>query len=179
MVPGLAGMAEMPYREFALYNALGGAVWGTTFGLLGYFAGQAWHTVARDASKIGLGLLILVLGGLIAARVVRSTREHDERVPDRIAGLRPVVQMRDRFPRLSAWLARRVDPGSPKGFVLSVTVVAGLICGWIFLGLLQDVLAHEEVVRSDPGVMRFVVGHRAAWVTTLTEGSPGSDRPRR
>src|SRR2546425_6694061 len=83
MVPGLAGMAEVPYGRFAIYNAAGGLLWGTGFALLGYFAGAAWHRVAADASKVGLALLVLVLVGLVTGRLVRNVREHGERLPDR------------------------------------------------------------------------------------------------
>lgn len=167
MVPGLAGMAEMPYGEFAFYNALGGLVWGTGFVLLGYFAGASWQRVAGSAGKVGLVLLVLVLVGLLVGRVLRDVRERGERLSDRLARIAPVVWLRARFPRQSAWLARRIDTDSPRGFLLSVVVVAGTACGWIFVGLTQDVLAREEVVRSDTGVMRFVVAHRVASATGL------------
>jgi NAD(P)-dependent dehydrogenase (short-subunit alcohol dehydrogenase family) len=37
----------------------------------------------------------------------------------------PVAGARRRFPRQSAWLARRIDVDSPRGFGLSVLAVAG------------------------------------------------------
>jgi hypothetical protein len=122
MVPGLAGMAEVPYGQFAFYNAAGGLLWGTGFVLLGYFAGAAWQRVAADASKVGLALLVLVLVGLVLGRVMRNIREHGERPPDRLARLVPVAWGRGRFSRQCAWLARRIDTGSPSGFGLSVVV---------------------------------------------------------
>src|SRR5262249_54556695 len=82
LVPGLAGMAEMPYREFALYNVLGGIAWATCFVLLGYFAGEAWKRVAADASWIGVAILALVLLGLVAGRLLRRGQGRDERLPD-------------------------------------------------------------------------------------------------
>jgi len=170
MVPGLAGMAEIPYGRFAFYNAAGGLLWGTGFVLLGYFAGAAWQRVAADASKVGLTLLFLVLVGLVAGRVLRNVREHGERLPDRLARVAPVAWARDRFPRRCAWLARRIDTSTPRGFGLSVLVVAGAACGWIFIGLTQDVFAHEEAVLTDPSVTRFVVDHRVTWATALMKG---------
>src|SRR5438093_10117146 len=70
MVPGLAGMAEIPYGQFAFYNAAGGFLWGTGFVLLGYFAGAAWRRVAADASTVGLSLLVLVIVGLVVGRLL-------------------------------------------------------------------------------------------------------------
>jgi membrane protein DedA with SNARE-associated domain/membrane-associated phospholipid phosphatase len=167
MVPGLAGMSGMPYGAFALFNVLGGVLWGTAFVLLGYFAGSAWERAAGDASKIGLGLLLLVLAALVGGRLLRGLREGGEPLPERLAAVAPVAWVRGRMPRGSSWLARRVDTGSPRGFAWSVVVLAGAICGWVFVGLTQDVLAHEEAVLSDPEVMRFVVAHRAAWATAM------------
>jgi membrane-associated phospholipid phosphatase len=165
MVPGLAGMAEMPYGQFAVYNVAGGVLWGTGFVLLGYFAGAAWHRVAGDASKIGLVLLVVVLIGLVLGRFLRSVRDGDEWVSARFARLPGIVWIRSRFPRQSAWLARRVDTTSPSGFLLSFVLVAGSICAWVFVGVTQDVVAKEEAALSDISVTNFVVSHRVEWVT--------------
>lgn len=167
MVPGLAGMADMHYPTFLAYNALGGAVWGTAFVLLGYFAGAAWERVAGYASTAGLVLLALVVLGLVGVRVSRAIREGDERAADRLARARPVAWLRGTFPRASAWLAGRVDASSPRGFLLSLVVALGALSGWLFGGMAQDVVAHEEAVRFDPGITRFAVSHRAAWLTGL------------
>src|SRR5438093_4775872 len=94
MVPGLAGMAEIPYGRFAFFNAAGGLLWGTGFVLLGYFAGAAWQRVAADASQVGLALLVLLLVGLVVGRVLRNVREHGERLPDRLARIAPVAWVR-------------------------------------------------------------------------------------
>jgi len=53
---------------------------------------------------------------------------------------------------------------------LSFVVVSGAICAWIFGALTQDVLAHEEAVKFDPGITRFVVSHRTAWLTPSMKG---------
>jgi membrane-associated protein len=42
LVPSAAGMAKLPYRTFAVWNALGGAVWATGFVLAGYIAGESY-----------------------------------------------------------------------------------------------------------------------------------------
>jgi membrane protein DedA with SNARE-associated domain/membrane-associated phospholipid phosphatase len=170
MVPGLAGMAEVPYGQFAFYNATGGLLWGTGFVLLGYLGGAAWRRVAADASTVGLAMLVVVLIGLVVGRILRGMRERGERLPERLARIAPVERLRGRFPRQSVWLARRIDIDSPRGFLLSLVVVAGVICGWIFVGLAQDVVAHEEAVLSDPGALRFVVDHRVSWANALMKG---------
>jgi membrane protein DedA with SNARE-associated domain/membrane-associated phospholipid phosphatase len=170
MVPGLAGMAEMPYGRFALFNAIGAFLWGTTFVLLGYAAGAAWERVSKDAGYVGFALLALVLIGLVVARVLKKVREGGERLSDRAAALRPVAWARGRFPRTSAWLAGRVDTTTPRGFLMSVTVVAAALGAWTFGGLAQDVVAHEEAALWDPGMTRFAVAHRTAALTAAMRG---------
>jgi membrane protein DedA with SNARE-associated domain len=75
LVPGLSGMAELPYPTFLLFNVLGAVIWGTTFAILGYLAKNAWERVATDARYAGLALLGLIVLGLVAATVVRRRRE--------------------------------------------------------------------------------------------------------
>lgn len=161
----------MPYGAFVFRNAaLGGLTWGTTFVLPRYFAGAAWQRVTEFASKVGLGLLVLVLLGLVTARALRGLRDRGKRVSDRLAGITLVAWARRRFPRLTAWLSRRLDATSPRGFLWSFVVVSGVICAWVFGALIQNVLAHEDAVKLDPGITRFVIAHRIAWLTPAMRG---------
>ena len=65
LVPGLAGIAGMPYRKFLLANALGGIVWGATFTLLGYYLGESIEKVTGPASTAVLIGIVLVWGSLV------------------------------------------------------------------------------------------------------------------
>jgi membrane-associated protein len=40
-VPVIAGIANMPYRRFALYNVVGGAAWISSMTVLGFFVGKS------------------------------------------------------------------------------------------------------------------------------------------
>jgi membrane protein DedA with SNARE-associated domain len=65
MIPGLAGMAGMPYRKFAVANVAGAVVWGVVMVLIGYLAQNSWHTLAHLVSTAGavvtLGLVVLLV----------------------------------------------------------------------------------------------------------------------
>ena len=74
----LAGINEMRFAEFFLWNALGGVTWGLTFGLVGYFAGQA----AADAitqfgiyAFIALAVLAVVAYALFRRRERSAARQ--------------------------------------------------------------------------------------------------------
>ena len=73
----LAGINEMRFREFFFWNALGGITWGTTYGLVGYFAGSAGANIISRlgiAAAIGLGVLVAVGYGYVKLRERRSVR---------------------------------------------------------------------------------------------------------
>ena len=86
VMPGLAGLSQMQYRKFLAWNALGGFVWGTTFCLVGYFAGASY---AKVASRIGTGAAIfigLLVVGVFVVWHVRRRRREGEQEADRDAG---------------------------------------------------------------------------------------------
>lgn len=65
LVPSAAGMARLPYKTFAVWNAVGGSVWATAFVLAGYLAGESYKQVE---GYLGRGALVLT--GLILLLLV-------------------------------------------------------------------------------------------------------------
>ncbi|MFL5691762.1 MAG: DedA family protein [Ktedonobacteraceae bacterium] len=57
----LAGTNRMPWKPFLLFNALGGIVWATFYGLSGYFLGDAVHKLTRPIGTITIILAILII----------------------------------------------------------------------------------------------------------------------
>jgi membrane protein DedA with SNARE-associated domain len=68
----LAGSARLDYRRFTMYNALGCALWATTYAFLGRLVGQRVIDFLDSASRgvlIGVGVLV---GALLVAWFVRK-----------------------------------------------------------------------------------------------------------
>jgi membrane protein DedA with SNARE-associated domain/membrane-associated phospholipid phosphatase len=170
LIPGLAGMARMPYRTFVFYNVTGGAIWATGMALIGYLAGASWQRAAHLATRVGLVALALLALGFSLTLLARSMRRHSERLHalgDRLAAIPPAAWIRRRFPAQLAWLRRRLDPTAPDGLALTVTLVLAGLCAWTFAGLTRDVLAKEDLVALDPRIHAFVVAHRTGWLTLI------------
>ena len=74
----LAGITHMPYRQFLMWNALGGITWAITIGLLGYIVGAAAEEIVTKAG-LGAGILVgvLVIAALVYFHVRRGRRGSD------------------------------------------------------------------------------------------------------
>jgi membrane protein DedA with SNARE-associated domain len=65
-----AGANRMHWPRFLMFNATGGIVWATTYGLAAYFAGQTLHRINGTISflLLGLGAIAVVVGVLLVRR---------------------------------------------------------------------------------------------------------------
>jgi membrane protein DedA with SNARE-associated domain len=58
----LAGATRMPWRKFAVWNALGGITWATAIGLIAYFLGHSASNAIEAFGLFGLVAVLLALG---------------------------------------------------------------------------------------------------------------------
>ncbi|MGT2463845.1 DedA family protein [Sinomonas atrocyanea] len=81
MMPALAGASRMPYPRFLAFNALGGAVWGTGFAVLGYIAGASYEVVAKAAGRdIAAVVGVVAVIAIVVWRVRKARADRrDER----------------------------------------------------------------------------------------------------
>jgi membrane protein DedA with SNARE-associated domain len=70
----LAGINHMPFRQFFFWNALGAITWGITFGLVGYYAGEAGAGVLARVGIIGAIVLAAAAVGIVVFARVRARR---------------------------------------------------------------------------------------------------------
>ena len=61
----LAGVGEMPYGTFSLYNALGGIAWAAVFGALGYVFGHNMPLLEHYVGRVSVVLVGLVVAGAL------------------------------------------------------------------------------------------------------------------
>lgn len=69
----LAGTNRMGWPRFLLFNALGGVVWATVYGLGGYFLGNNIHRLTGPVSIITIVLAILII---LAFLIFMRRHEH-------------------------------------------------------------------------------------------------------
>jgi membrane protein DedA with SNARE-associated domain len=79
VMPGIAGLSNMKYRTFLVWNALGGLIWGVGFALIGYFAGASYDKVAAQVGRgSAIVIALIVLVALVVWHVRRKRAERQE-----------------------------------------------------------------------------------------------------
>ena len=78
----LAGVNHMHWRTFFIYNAAGGILWATIFGLIGYYAGRFFNDnfslverFARDLSWTIGGVIVLGVAIVVLIVYIRRKRQ--------------------------------------------------------------------------------------------------------
>ncbi|MCB1826921.1 MAG: VTT domain-containing protein [Coxiellaceae bacterium] len=73
-VPVVAGMAEMEYKTYFLFNVIGAVVWGGLITLFGYFVGAAIPDAGRYIVPVILVIIVLsILPGVVHYFKSKST----------------------------------------------------------------------------------------------------------
>jgi membrane-associated protein len=73
IMPAAAGAAGVRFGTFAVYNVVGGLLWGVGYCLLGYLAGSAYAVVEQ---RVGTGLAIAVGAVVVIAVATWAIRRH-------------------------------------------------------------------------------------------------------
>jgi membrane protein DedA with SNARE-associated domain len=74
----LAGVLQMPWRQFAVFNFLGAIIWVTVISCVGYFVGTEWTELLRVMKHINTGVLIvaaLVVAVIWLRKIMRKSAE--------------------------------------------------------------------------------------------------------
>jgi hypothetical protein len=77
LIPGLAGLSDMPYGRFLVFS---GVAWATAFTLLGYAAGASYRHVERVAGRASLVLLGLVATAVLLRWTAHRAIAHQEQI---------------------------------------------------------------------------------------------------
>jgi membrane protein DedA with SNARE-associated domain len=66
----LAGVNQMKWSTFLIYNAAGAILWATCFGLLGFFAGRVFHDNFKQVEHLARNISWTISGIILVAVIV-------------------------------------------------------------------------------------------------------------
>jgi membrane protein DedA with SNARE-associated domain/membrane-associated phospholipid phosphatase len=153
-VPLLAGLGHMPRTRFYVANVASALVWAPVHLLPGVVFGGSLQVAEAISGR--LAAMILLLAGMVALAIWLVTRGLRWLAPQarhaRALLLGWAAPRSGRLPKLVTSLLDPERPGSPALLLGSIVLIGA---GWLFLGLLQDVVAGDPMVQVDQAVHAF------------------------
>jgi membrane protein DedA with SNARE-associated domain/membrane-associated phospholipid phosphatase len=180
----LAGAGRMPYLRFTFFNLLGGIIWASLFGMLGYAFGHNLPTLERYAGQVTLALVLLAALGVAIVLSARWFQANSARISDAIrAGWQRVARsplfarLRERHPDLWSFVAARLVRGEYLGLHLTIGFIVSLLALWLFGGVTEDVINHDPLTAVDLQLAAWLRAHASSvgdriGVAVTTLGSP-------
>jgi membrane protein DedA with SNARE-associated domain/membrane-associated phospholipid phosphatase len=155
IVPLVVGVVHMPRRMFYPINIASALAWSPAHIGPGILFGASAQLAEAVSGR--LAMMLVLLAGLLWL-VVRLTRFGLRRgLPlVKVAAAMAVRRLGRRHPRLASRISAIVDPGKPDSQTLLVLVLLFIGSVWLFLGILQDVIAHDPLVRADTALYSFL-----------------------
>lgn len=158
-VPAIAGMANMPFRNYLKASGIACLSWAVLFLLPGWALGQAYDAVAAVAGSLFLVLALLgAMLGLVWAMVLYSYRWSAARMDGWLAR---VLAWSQRHPQLlGRSLTDLFDPKRRESVPLAMLALMLLLLGWGWFVLLMVVVAHGEPLALDLAVHKLMLALR-------------------
>jgi undecaprenyl-diphosphatase len=169
IVPLIAGTLSMPPARFYLLNVLSAVIWGLTHVLVGAAVGASLVLVGAVAGRLMMFVLVLIA---LFSVVTWAIRAAVRRLPAVLAAAQE--QLRRWAQSQHTWLGRQLlsvlDPSRKElpGLVFLGALLVGSL--WVFMGIMQDVLAGDPLVRADMAVFQLLQDLRTGWADRIMVG---------
>jgi membrane protein DedA with SNARE-associated domain/membrane-associated phospholipid phosphatase len=165
-VPLLAGFGHMPRSRFYAVNILSALMWAPVHILPGVLFGASLQVAEAVSGRLAVIVLLLVLMGWffvwLVTGFIRFAMPGVQHLRD-VA----VARARGRSTPLARGTLALLDPARPGSHALLLGAVLLLAAGWLFLGVLEDVLSHDPLVQVDLAVFHLLQNLRTASVDRL------------
>lgn len=160
-VPLFAGILHLPARRFYISNFLSALAWAPAHVFPGVILGASLALAGAVAGRLAAFVLTLMVLLWVVAWVVRNSVR---RGPPFLI----VVQERLRLwaGRRDTWMRRQLlsllDPArkETKALAISAAVLVGAV--WMFLGVLEDIVSGDPLVRADTAVYALLQSLRTS-----------------
>ena len=162
IVPVVAGMSSMPPANFYAMNVLSAFGWALAHMLPGILFGASLQLAGAVSSRLVILVGVLLAGLWLVAHLTRLTIHYGGPI---VVALRDRVVERARAGR--GPVARAVlslfDPERRESGALLLSAVVLIVAAWLFLGILEDVLNGDPLVRLDRSIYDALQAVRTGW----------------
>ena len=156
----LAGFAHMPRARFYAINVFSALLWAPAHILPGVLFGTSLALAKAVSGRLVLMLLLVVVLVWSVAWLVSTAIRVG--VP-RVRRLRDaaVEHARGRASAVARATLALLDPQQPGSHALLWGTMVVLGAGWLFLGVVEDVLSHDPLTQADVAVFNLLQGLRS------------------
>ena len=159
VIPLFAGILGMRARRFYFANILSALVWAPAHILPGVAVGASFGMFGAAAEPLAIiALLLVVLGWLLLQAVRFLGRRAYPLLHGWLVRLRHWAAARDTF--LARAVSAVLDSDRPEGRILLLLGVLLAGAAWLFLGILEDVVSGDPLVRADAAIYHALQGLR-------------------
>lgn len=174
LVPFTAGMSNMPFQKFLIYEIGGGICWTFVYTLLGFFFVRSWEYIGTWAGKAGLFAFFIVL---LSAGLSYLYRRFVINRPEILEWLRkkhsqvisiPFVRfLMVRHQRFITFVQDRFSSESYLGIHLVIGLMLSSAFVWIFAGLTSRIPASHPIMAADHWIWSHILYFRTPAVDTF------------
>lgn len=168
-IPLVAGILRMPARRFYLANILSALVWAPSHILPGVFVGAYFSVAGAAAGRLAVLLVALIFILWVTVWVVRHALRRG--IPILLVNLE---RLRGWADTRDSWTSRQIrsllDPAQKETKILAALALLLVVAAWTFLGILEDVVSGDPLVRTDAAVYRILQDLRTPLGDSLMVG---------
>lgn len=161
IVPIVVGAGHMARRKFYPINVASALAWAPAHIGPGIVFGASAQLAEAVSGRLAAMLLLLVPLLWLVVRLTRFAIRHGMPLVMAASG-RAVRRLGRRHPRLAGRLSRLVGPDRPGSQTLLILALVFIGSAWLFLGILQDVIARDPLIRADTVIYSFLQTLRTA-----------------
>ncbi len=175
IIPVVAGMLGMRPAAFYAVNVLSAFAWAPAYLLPGMAFGASLALAGEVAARLAVLLVLLGAAVWFGLWIIRwFARVLPPRAAQMTHGL---LAWGQRHPKLNRVIGGVLNPAQPEPKALLVLGALLIGSAWLFLGVLEDVVTGDPLVRADQGLYRLMQNLRTPWgdrvmvfVTELGDG---------
>lgn len=156
LISPLAGLSQMSFARFTVFNVAGAAIWSAVFCGVGYFFGQHppafGHGLVRGALIVTVGLAVLATVAVAGEWLVEESDaawRAEGTVWHRILVSPPLRWLAARSPAARAFLFRRFTPGDYLGLNLTLGLGLSFVALVLFGAITNSLLSSGAVPEFD------------------------------
>ncbi|MDW5317121.1 VTT domain-containing protein [Rhizobium sp. PL01] len=168
-VPLVAGMLKMPVGRFYISNILSAFIWAPLHILPGVALGAYVHSAGEAAVRLAILVAVLCFLVWLTIRLVMlGIRRGVPILQSGLGEFRLWAGSHDSW--LGNQIASLIDPGRRETALLAGLFLLLIASGWLFFGILEDVVTGDPLVSFDTAIFQLLQGLRTSWGDALMIG---------